>query len=209
MSWSKIQRTELAEAIIEYIEINSAFNELTYHNIKHINYMYDYLYRTNESYNEALDWAVLAHDLVYDNKPDKEQRSAELFLQLAAEYHSHALSHHTKDRVVSLIMGTVSHLVTKPHLSPIVRADLAALANPVDAFHNYNLIMKESMNLYNISEYAFAESNIAYMKKLKVAVIENRTLDWSHEHFYTAVQRGINMTINISKMITGYNYGEI
>ena len=33
-------------------------------------------------YNEELDFAVMHHDIVYDNQPEKEKRSAEFMLKL-------------------------------------------------------------------------------------------------------------------------------
>lgn len=209
MSWSQILHTELADVIMDNIEQNVANNGLTYHNLDHLDYMYDYLAQSNEDYDEALDWAVLCHDLVYDNQPDKEARSAEQFLHFANTFEGCVLGDQGKERVVKLIMGTVNHLVTEPYLSPIIRADLAALAVPLHAFKNYSLLMEESHNLYGVDEYQFAEANLKYMKKLKTAVIENRTRDWHHQNFYAAAQRGVNLAINISKMLTGYHYGEV
>lgn len=209
MSWSQILHTELADVIMDNIMQNVDDIGLTYHNMNHVDYMYNYLAESGEDYDEALDWAVLAHDMVYDNQPDKEIRSAEQFMQLAKTFDGCVLGDQGKERVVKLITGTINHLVTEPYLSPIIRADLSALAVPLHAFRNYNLIMKESINLYDVDEYQFAEANLKYMKKLKTVVIENRTKDWQHQNFYAAVQRGVNMTINISKMLTGYHYGEI
>ena len=69
--------------------------------------------------------------------------------------------------------------------------------------------MLESKNLYGVTEYDFAEANIVYMRKLRNSVNLNWSKDGQHTRFYTAVKRGINQTINISKMLQGYDCGEI
>jgi len=79
MTWSRIQNTELATEA--YVLMNE--NEMAgcqYHNNQHIEEMYQYLEDTDEPYDEALDWVVMFHDVVYDEKPEKEARSANCFL---------------------------------------------------------------------------------------------------------------------------------
>jgi hypothetical protein len=210
MSWSKIRYTQLASVIRNNIYDNTEENQLVYHTMNHINAMYEYLQQSNEPYDEILDWAVLAHDLVYDNLPNKEQRSAELFLQYAKQFSGCTLGDYGKQRVVNLIMATVDHVVTTPDTSAIIRADLAALANPVQTLRNYLLIMEESKNLYGSSgQEVFAENTIVFMRKLRNAVNQNWLNDPIHADFYLKIKRGINQTINISKAIQGYDCGEI
>jgi len=203
--WTQILHTELADVCMDMIEDN----KLTYHNLDHVEAMYQYLADTNEDYDEALDWAVLCHDLVYDHLPDKEARSAEVFIRQAGIFDGCVLGDQGKDRVVKLILATQDHRVLEPYQSPIVRADLSGLADPVTVFTNYGALLLESKALYRVDERAFAENNIKFMKKLKISVAQNKTKDWQHAEFYSSVQSGINMTINISKMLTGYDYGEI
>jgi predicted metal-dependent HD superfamily phosphohydrolase len=209
MSWSQILHTELASVVVGMIEANVDSNGLTYHNMQHVDAMYAYLAETNEDYDEALDWAILFHDAVYDNQPAKERRSAELFTSLVKTFEGCVLGDAGKERVVELIMSTVEHVVTKPSMSPIIRADLAGLANPVSTYYNYSKIMEESKNLYNATEVDFAEANILYMRKLKDTVNSNWHKDTQHARFYIAVRRGIIQTINTSKMLQGYDCGEI
>ena len=70
MKWTKIQDTELAVAAWEIIDKNEAWG-CDYHNGWHVLEMYKYLVKTNEPYDECLDWAVLFHDIVYDSEPEK------------------------------------------------------------------------------------------------------------------------------------------
>jgi predicted metal-dependent HD superfamily phosphohydrolase len=209
MSWSQILHTELADVVMDIIETNVDSNMLTYHNMDHVDAMYDYLAETNEDYDEALDWAILFHDAVYDAQSEKERRSAELFTHLVKMFDGCVLGDAGKQRVVELIMSTVDHVVTKPCMSPIIRADLAGLASPISTYYNYSKIMEESKNLYNITETDFAEANILYMRKLRDTLNTNWQQDPQHAKFYVAVKRGINQTINTSKMLQGYSCGEI
>ncbi len=209
MNWSQILHTELADVVMDMIETNVDSRLLTYHNMDHVDAMYAYLAETNEDYDEALDWAILFHDAVYDAQPEKERRSAELFTNLVKTFDGCVLGDAGKERVVELIMSTVDHVVTKPSMSPIIRADLAGLANPLNTFWNYSKIMLESKNLYGVTEYDFAIANVKYMQKLRNSVNLNWSKDGQHARFYSAVKRGINQTINISKMLQGYDCGEI
>lgn len=209
MSWSQIQKTTLAREVIDIMVEESEELGLTYHNLNHIKAMYKYLADNQEDYDEALDWAILFHDSVYDNQPDKELRSAQLFKDLANTYEGCVLGQQGKERVVELIMSTVDHVVTKPAMSPIVRADLSALVDPLQTLRNYMLIMEESQNLYRVTEYDFAVANAKYMQKLRNSVNLNWSKDGQYAKFYSAVKRGINQTINISKMLQGYDCGEI
>ena len=70
--WSQVQYTELFQMARLVIYNNSDHRKLTYHNWNHVKSMYQYLSDTDEPYDNALDWAVLFHDIVYDNKSDKE-----------------------------------------------------------------------------------------------------------------------------------------
>ncbi len=111
MTWSRIQNTELATEA--YVLMNE--NEMAgcqYHNNQHIEEMYQYLEDTDEPYDEALDWVVMFHDVVYDEKPEKEARSAKLFFDLVYKYRGCNMDTNDIDRVQLLIMETEHHKVT-------------------------------------------------------------------------------------------------
>lgn len=96
--WSKIQNTELAGEALLLITQN-AWNGCEYHNLLHVDEMYEYLEENNEPYDEALDWAILFHDIVYDNQPDKESRSASKFHEMQQKYRGCNLDTNGSDRV--------------------------------------------------------------------------------------------------------------
>lgn len=199
--WTKIQNALFAKFVKNKIHGNTC----EYHNMFHVKTMYDYLEATNEPYDEALDWAVLFHDCVYDNQPRKEARSAEFFLKYSNIHDGCDLRTAEKYRVYDLIMCTSDHVV-KPELkgsSAIVRADLHGLTNRVRAFYNFNLIMEESMKLYQIDEVEFAKNSVAFMNGLYDRVDTNMRLDPNHKDFYIKVLQGIRQTITHSKAIVG------
>lgn len=210
MKWSRIQETKLAKAAIKYIIKNTFEDEypdsctiLHYHNDWHVYKMYDYLDKTNEPYDEALDWAVLFHDIVYDNQPDKEIRSAEKFVEMANNYEGCNLEFYDKLRVISMIHATQDHSCKSPNDSAIIRADLHALTDPVQVFRNFDLILEESMMLYKIDEKTFADNSIKFMFGLYKRVEKNMETDPLHRDFYNEVKRGIVSTINLSRILKG------
>jgi predicted metal-dependent HD superfamily phosphohydrolase len=171
-------------------------NECDYHNLDHIAAMYQYLHDTNEPYNKALDWAILYHDVVYDNLPDKEERSAKYFADHALE----TMSTDFVSQVEELIMATKLHIVEKVHWSPIIRADLHGLANIETARKNSELIKAESMKLYGVSEKEWANASVEFMQGLCKRVHHNASLkDNLHSTFYLKVYDGCIETIKIAK----------
>lgn len=200
--WSRIQNTQLSRAAKEHISLNDQ-RGCEYHNWNHIESMYQYLEDTNEPYDECLDWAVLFHDIVYDNQIEKEYRSAVMFSDMKEKYSGCDLSPLDEGNVATLIMATEKHLVSYPGYSPIVRADLNALVNTVQTFRNFGLIMDESIALYGIDELTFAENNIKFMVDLYDRVQKNMETDLDHREFYKQVMRGIVSTINLARIVKG------
>lgn len=198
--WTRIQDTELAK--IARYEIHNN-HHLAYHNWKHVDSMYQYLADTNEPYDECLDWAVLFHDIVYDNQPKKEYRSAVMFSDMKEKYSGCDLSLLDEGHVAALIIATENHSVTYQGNSAIIRADLHGLANRLTAFKNFGKIMEESMILYDIDEVEFAENSETFMTALLNRVSRNISTDPEHETFYLEVCEGILMTIKLAQLIQG------
>jgi predicted metal-dependent HD superfamily phosphohydrolase len=206
MTWTNIKHTELAAKA--YFQIyNNEINGCDYHNVFHIEAMYEYLEQTNEPYDEALDWAVLFHDIVYDALPNKEQRSAEKFVELVKQHNEETkvelLDFITMTSVTAMIFATEDHICSHPAYSAIIRADLHALTNSVQTFYNYDAILQESLTLYRIDEKTFADNNIKFMGELYDRIVKNMDLDSTHREFYKDVKRGIVSTINLSRILKG------
>lgn len=205
MNWSKIQDTELAiEA--QLLMIENEIRGCYYHNISHIEAMYQYLEETYEPYDEALDWAVMFHDVVYDTESKKELRSAKRFFDMSKKYRGCNLDTNGIDRVQFLIMETEHHKVTdEVYLkgsSAIIRADLHALTSKVDTVNNFTKIMNESLALYNCSIEDFATNNIKFMSGLHARMAINiLNVKEDEKLFFEMVQEGINLTIRMAQAI--------
>lgn len=200
-AWSTIQETALA--FHAHIMIDD--NGCAYHNLEHVQSMYQYLADTNEPYDKALDWAVLFHDIVYDDKPEKEFRSAKKFVDMVERYGGCNLRPSEQARVYSLIMRTADHVVHPDVLnsSAIIRADLHALTDTVSTIRNFANIMEESCNLYSVDPKTFAEQSQMFMQELRKRVQQNVTLDSKHSEFYKNVLKGIDLTIELGKTVKG------
>lgn len=201
MTWTKIQKTTLATIAKAKILGNTGQYGLKYHNWSHVSSMYKYLHDTKEPYDEALDWAILFHDIVYDDQPKKEYRSAVMFSDMKEKYSGCDLNVLDEGHVAALIMSTETHSVTYPGYSAIIRADLHALTDPVQTIRNFIKIMDESCQLYKTTPSNFAKSSESFMDGLYERVLGNITSDPSHEAFYRDVLGGIRSTINLGKMI--------
>lgn len=191
--WSKIDEVDTLFLVVLH---QMQHNECDYHNLDHIAAMYQYLQDTNEPYDKALDWAILYHDVVYDELPDKEERSAKYF----AEHALRSMSMDFVSQVEELIMATKLHIVEKPHWSPIIRADLHALANLEIATKNMELIKVESMKLYGVSEQEWAKATVEFMQGLCKRVHDNAfAKDTLHATFYLEVFGGCVETIKLAQ----------
>lgn len=204
LAWSRVQDTPLALEARGLIELNGLFG-CTYHNFEHVESMYQYLADTNEPYDEALDWAVLFHDIVYDDQPEKELRSAKMFVEMSGKFGGFDLRPAEQARVYSLIMRTVDHVVIREvkGSSAIVRADLHGLTNGLTTYQNFGKIMTESMKLYNIDVVTFAENSEKFMCGLLSRVSANAIIDPDYADFYSSACDGIAYTISLSQFAQG------
>jgi predicted metal-dependent HD superfamily phosphohydrolase len=208
--WSRIQHTELAVAARKYIYEHTqkewATDHFTvilrYHNLDHVASMYEYLEKSSEPYNEELDWAILFHDIVYDNKPDKELRSSQLFYEMSKKYRGINFNTVSTLNVGMAISATIDHVIHE-HSSPIeraiVRADLHGLADSVTTFYNFGKLMEEAVSLYGISQKEFAENSRKFMTGMMDRVRDNRLYDREYSDFYSQVLQGIDSTIVIAQ----------
>lgn len=202
MKWSQIQNTALAKQA----KLKIILTSLPYHNIDHVASMYQHLHDTAEPYNEVLDWAVLFHDVIYDEKPAKELRSGLYFIQ-QAEAIGCDLTQDDRYRVVQLILHTEKH---EDLNCPLVRADLHQLANPVKRFHNFVAIMQESMRLYGCDEMTYAQNSETFMNGLADRISRNLYADTPHLYADTPHHRlwlqiydGVGVTIDLAHIIQG------
>jgi predicted metal-dependent HD superfamily phosphohydrolase len=204
MNWSRIQNTELATEA--YILMNeNEINGCQYHNNDHIDAMYQYFEETDEPYDEALDWAVMFHDVVYDEHPEKEKRSVRMFYEMRQRYRGFNGGEEDALDVATLIDYTIDHKIypwSTPTQKAIIRADLHALTSKVDTINNFTKIMNESMKLYDCNIQDFAENNIKFMSGLHQRMAINiLNVDEDGKLFFQMVQSGIDLTIRMAQAI--------
>lgn len=182
--WSKLLNVGVGIVAKDYYDLNRC----QYHNWQHILDCYRYLEQNSVPYNEDLDYAVLHHDIVYDQWPNKEARSAGF---VATKYPD-------MSGAIDPIMATVDHSIKgRSEIARwMIRADLHQLADLRLAAANYVKIMDESIDLYNIDLQTFARNNQQFMQGLKKTVINNYAED--NNQFWLDVLRGIDLTMQIS-----------
>lgn len=196
--WSNIINFGVGIIAKDYYDINGC----QYHNWQHILDCYSYLEKSNIPYSRELDWAVLFHDIVYDNQPEKEKRSADFFVQTITPFDDNGglLNKKEQQLVYEIIMSTATHECSrgpdKDLINAMIRADLHQLTNPSRVVSNYSKILNESVKLYKIDETEFAKNNLLFMEKLEETVTENYNLEY--DKFWTDVLSGIRLTQDIS-----------
>jgi hypothetical protein len=194
--WSKFigdsYKTETSIQIIAQ-DIYTRHGSIQYHNWRHILSCYKYLEDEQVEYDADLDFAVMYHDIVYDEKPEKELRSAEFML------------HHfpRRKRAAEIIMATVDHKITEDtpwQERMMIKADLHQLTDIAQSTRNYVKIMDESIYLYKITPLEFAEANATFMMNLQNTVYGNmQHAEDSELEFWRAILKGSEHTISISQ----------
>jgi predicted metal-dependent HD superfamily phosphohydrolase len=97
--WSKLVYTHAGRVAKAAYDCN----DLPYHNWQHILDCYEYLHENQVTYSEALDGAVLFHDVVYKpSAEDNEEQSAQWFLDRFPEVGC-------KNVIANMIRGTKTH----------------------------------------------------------------------------------------------------
>jgi len=202
MPWTQVSYTKMGSIAIKHIEQNTESFGLKYHNMEHIASMYEYLESTNEPYDYHLDIAVLFHDAVYDKDPNKELRSVKFYKNACYDNSTDPVTLVRFAPVVEeMIVATIDHTVTAPYLSAIIRADVAALRDKVQAWKNHAKIIEESCNLYNITEREAAQGSWKFMAGFRARILSNTLNDPLHTDFWLDVVRGIDFTIELNKLI--------
>jgi hypothetical protein len=185
--WSKLVDSGVGIVANDYYDTNHC----AYHNWNHILDCYKYLEQNSVPYDEALDFTVMHHDIVYDALPQKEARSSEFLIK----------HYPSQINAVDPIMATETHRIRNCGTRSrwMIRADLHQLADPKKSIKNYSLIADESMKLYNINFVTFSSNNLNYMKQLKASVFDNYSVDL--DPFWLSVAKGIDITMDLSSSV--------
>lgn len=152
--WSRLQGTPIwAKAEAAY----AAPDGRHYHNMGHVLRLYEVAEQAGVRYDRALDLAILAHDAVYDDKPEKERRSADWLLENAdAEEHLGVLA-----AAERLVMSTADHAPGADNR--LVLLDLHDLGDRVVSLENRELVAAEFGALMGVGREDFLPGNARYM----------------------------------------------
>lgn len=191
-SWSQLIKTDLGRmAQIAY----TTDGKRKYHVWNHILTGYEWAKRLELPYDVNLDMAWLGHDLVYDDKPDKELRSYTMLVDL---YEQH-------DPIEGVDMNLVGKEIRKTidHRSSdddrIIMMDLADLTDKERTATNFELLRSEMLAIYNISSTDHAEATIEFLRKLRQTAMANGTVRESQ--FWGFVMRGIDQSITLAEEV--------
>ena len=189
MTWSQLQNTSIwraAEATYK------ADPRRRYHTWDHVHRLYHHAERTlNLPYDRDLDLAIVAHDVIYDEHPKKELRSAEwLKAMMGIGF----------ERAYDIVMQTCDHTLIKDGDNRIVLLDLADLSIPERVIWNRDRVMEEFMALYGIDETAFNAGNVSFFAEF-LTRFDPDVLDLGGvEHgLALKIQEGMHKTIGLAQ----------
>lgn len=198
LNWTRISPSSIHRRIAWHQMMK---NGLPYHNTNHVEMMWEFLDVEQVPYDINLDYAVLYHDAVYDAAGDKEERSAQLFVQ-ACENHGIPEGVDV-DTVVRLIRATIYHIPADPLESAIIRADLWGLTVPHNTYHNFNALVDEGKRLYHTWELPVMRGMITFLLDLYNRIEHNRTVaDPEHAAYWFDVNQGISQSITMARAFT-------
>lgn len=166
-----------------------------YHNWCHVQQLYMHVEFTfRMDYDAALDYAILAHDVVYDAKPDKEIRSADWLDQWTTDENFDVIRDAKKH-----IMKTITHEITNDNR--MILLDLADLGIRMKAVTNRELIRKESQLLYGVSYTEFADANLKFFKEMKEKYSPEKIKDLDPEErkWFDRIRNGCQYSIDQSE----------
>lgn len=188
MHWTRLEGTELwTKAKAAY----QADQRRKFHGWNHIERRYMHAELTfGLDYDRALDKAILTHDVIYDELPHKELRSALWLNENDPEDSLDAMAH---------IMATANHA---PGIdNRMILVDLADLMNPARIIPDRELVKAELTQLYGISDKEFAAGNAAFfgemLKHLSDPVLSGLP-KWERAAFLN-VRQGVQKIISVSQ----------
>lgn len=130
-----------------------------YHDFAHVERLYEIAAETRLPYDLSLDLAILTHDVVYDDAPDKERRSASWLMDFAP-----AAPNAIWQSAVDLVLSTIDH-----HPGGDDRLALLDLHDFTDldrSLQNRELLVQEFAALAGADRESFLTGNGAFLEKM-------------------------------------------
>lgn len=185
-NWDQLLDCELAHKAKAHMD---QFPALTYHNWDHIERCVWHAKHTFEfEFDLALGKAVLTHDVVYDDKPHKEWRSAEWLFENDGETK-------TNIEAVRHIMKTVGHAVTSDNR--MVFLDLGDFMYPQMTNAGFYKVMMESVNLYKVPAETITDKSLEALDAIHKGYADNilSDLEPSERITFLAIRTGIERSM--------------
>ncbi len=188
MAWSRLEGTQIwTLAKAQYF----SDPRRKYHVWDHVQQLYFHAEHTFRfEYDDQLDRAILGHDAIYDDLPEKERRSADWLM------HNDPLSTQT---AYDHIMRTAGHVPGKDNR--ILLLDLADFIDFERTARNRALLEEESMELYGISRRDFAKANVKFLDIMASSYTPEALSglpDWEREAF-ARISQGIEFSASLSR----------
>lgn len=196
-SWSQYRdHADISRLAAHLYQVNSQVRR--YHTWEHVDRLYHHAEHTfGFPYHEALDAAIMWHDVVYDHLPQKELRSADLWL--ATYPLVGGISYDISRQAYALIMTTVDHVVTDELSEQLILLDLADLMDPEQTLINYDLIEEESMLLYGITREQAAQASFEFMTHFQTRIYTNWLRPGTqYGEQWEAIAKGVAKTLSIA-----------
>lgn len=193
-SWSKLLTSDMGDYVMSVMDKTPS---LKYHNGDHVRRIYQTALSWGVPYDVDLDAAILWHDAVYDSQPEKERRSVDLAQEVARAVPDWFVGTDL-GAVGAMIMSTVTHKIGPGVNNWLIRLDLAELADPEARVINFNNIIAESCELYEIKKHTAAINTSKFMIEFVKTIEKNTTLDKDHAVFWTGVQAGCLHTVELA-----------
>lgn len=187
MAWTRLQDTQIwADAEVAYSQPNGRH----YHNMGHVLRLYDVAEETVVPYDRALDLAILGHDVIYDDKPQKELRSAEWLMSYTGPE-----DYVDFETAYDLIMSTADH--TPCEDNRLILLDLHDLGDHDISIKNRELVASEFQALNGITREQFLDGNTKFMlglaDRIDMAYLDPKDHEADIEAFHR-ISSGIRAT---------------
>lgn len=189
-----------------------------YHNIAHIIKMYNYAQKLKIPYDVNLDVAILIHDMIYDENPNKEVRTTYEFIQMLnkanglgkvikeVDYIEHIKIEPYK--IIDMVHSTINHSPSTAIKAGVpldlMLLDLYGLSQNTK-FNDYNLIYDECVKLYKNAKpeeikYNMKENMRRILGNIMVYVSENENENDKHVQNFVEIGNGIQEILtNVEK----------
>jgi hypothetical protein len=191
LTWSKISNTDLAEKAKAQYNLDP---RMRYHNWGHIQNLYwaaEHMY--GFEYDLDLDRAILTHDVIYDEHPLKELRSAKWLLDHCME--------DGVEKSFAHIMRTAKPEVGEDNR--MILLDFARLRFRDLILPDRNDFLLETMALTGVDEITFARSNLAFFQSILPNFADHHLTplpEWERQAL-REIRAGMEFTVEYSQIL--------